>query len=410
LLLITHPTGNSNFRAAARSAYNAGILLEFHSCICLNQESKIFRLMPASIQKQLARRVFTPSVPYSLQRSHPWREVIRLSLTYMPFVKNYVSSILPFDDIYRDFDCHVASRIRELEKLKAIYAYEDYALNSFQAARKLGLRCIYDLPIGYWRAAHEIFSLEREINPEWITTLGALRDSQEKLAAKDEELLLADQIIVPSEFVRSTLLSKSVAKAPISVLPFGSPPISTLQVSRPINCPLRLLFVGKLGQRKGLSYVLKATEELGSQVSLTLIGRPTSIKCKPLITALNQYRHIETLPHHNLLEEMKNHDILVFPTLFEGYALVINEALSQGLPVITTVNSGGSETIRNGVEGFIVPIRDSLAIVQRIQQLIDHPDQLQGMRQACLRRAAQLTWDVYEMKMAKILNKVMYGP
>ena len=103
----------------------------------------------------------------------------------MPFLKIDLERFWPFEDIGLDFNRHVATRILKLKKLKAIYSYEDCALKSFQVGRRLGLRCIYELPIGYWRVAHEIFSLEKEVNPEWATTLEGLRDSKEKLAAKD---------------------------------------------------------------------------------------------------------------------------------------------------------------------------------------------------------------------------------
>lgn len=203
--------------------------------------------------------------------------------------------------------------------------------------------------------------------------------------------------------MRSTLLDHSVCTAPIAVIPFGSPPISTVPQVALINTPLRLLFVGRLGQRKGLSYVLEAVKLLGNQVTLTLIGRPTSLQCKPLIKALNRHRYIESLPHSLLLEEMGKHDVLVFPTLFEGYALVINEALSQGLPVITTINSGGSEAVRNGIEGYIVPLCNSQAIAERLQGLIDNRVLLGQMRKACLRRAAELSWSTYEVSLVELL-------
>jgi alpha-maltose-1-phosphate synthase len=157
-----------------------------------------------------------------------------------------------------------------------------------------------------------------------------------------------------------------------------------------------VLYVGSLGQRKGLSYALDAVDSLGSQVSLTLIGKVTAPQCRPLMAALRRHHWIETLPHPQILEQMRQHDVLLFPTLFDGFGLVITEALSQGLPVITTINSGAPECIRDGVEGFLVPIRNSQAIAERLQQLADDRDQLAAMRQACLRRAAELSWAGYE--------------
>ncbi|MCP9910689.1 glycosyltransferase, partial [Cyanobium sp. BA20m-p-22] len=162
-----------------------------------------------------------------------------------------------------------------------------------------------------------------------------------------------------------------------------------------------------LGQRKGLSYALDAVASMGSQVSLTLIGRVSPPECRPLVAALRRHRWIETLPHQQVLEQMRQHDVLVLPSLFEGYALVISEALSQGLPVITTPNSGATHTIRNGLEGFIVPIRDSQAIAERLQQLVDNRAQLVDMRLACLRRAAELSWAGYEQALRAVVGEVL---
>ena len=170
--------------------------------------------------------------------------------------------------------------------------------------------------------------------------------------------------------------------------------------------PLKVLYVGSLGQRKGLSYGLEAVAALGEQVSLTLIGRPTASDCKPLIKALDRHQWIASLPHAQILEQMRQHDVLLFPTLFDGFGLVITEALSQGLPVITTAHSGAPECIRNGVEGFIVPIRSSQAIAERLQQLADNRDQLATMRLACLQRAADMCWAGYEQGLRMAVGQV----
>jgi glycosyltransferase involved in cell wall biosynthesis len=114
------------------------------------------------------------------------------------------------------------------------------------------------------------------------------------------------------------------------------------------------------------------------------------------MAALQRHRWMQSLPHSQILEQMRQHDVLLLPSLFEGYALVISEALSQGLPVITTANSGGKMSVRQGVEGFIVPIRSSEAIAEQLQKLVNAPDQLVSMRWACLRRAAELSWASYE--------------
>lgn len=408
MLLIAHPSGNTFFRAAARSFYSAGWLQELDSCICWDADSLLAHRLPSALSIQFARRSFN-DVPLVLQHSYPWRELGRMlsASLALPWLRRHEQGPFSIDAVYRSFDRHVAERLPYLNALQAVYAYEDAALLIFESSIRLGLRRIYDLPIGYWRAAQEIFQVERELQPEWACTLTGLKDSPEKLARKDQELQLADLVVVPSEFVRTTLLQHNACRSTIAVVPFGSPLPLVVPPQSPRTGPLRVLYVGSLGQRKGLSYALDAVKSLGELVSFTMIGRLTAPNCQPLLAALERHRWIETLPHQQILEQMRNHDVLLLPSLFEGYALVISEALSQGLPVLTTPNSGAMQTIRDGVEGFIVPIRDTHAIVERLLQLASNRDQLVAMRQACLSRAAELSWAGYEQRLRVVVGQVL---
>ena len=408
MLLLAHPSGNTFFRAAARAFYSAGWLQELDSCICWDSDSPLAHRLPAGLSVQLGRRSFN-DVPLVLQHSYPWRELGRLSSAALalPWLRRHEQGPFSIDAVYRSFDRHVAARLPSLVSLQAVYAYEDAALITFQASERLGLRRVYDLPIGYWRAAQQIFMEERELQPEWACTLTGLKDSPVKLTRKDQELQLADLVVVPSQFVRSTLLEYNACRSPIAVVPFGSPLPLAVPPQSPTTGHLRVLYVGSLGQRKGLSYALDAIQSLGELVSFTMIGRLTSPNCQPLLSALERHCWIETLPHQQILEQMRQHDVLVLPSLFEGYALVISEALSQGLPVLTTPNSGAMQTIRDGIEGFIVPIRNSDAIAERLLQLASNPDQLAAMRKACLSRAAELSWAGYEQRLRAVVGQVL---
>lgn len=410
MLLLAHPTGNANVRAAARAFHTAGWLQELDSCICWDPDSPLARRLPMGLAHQLQRRAFT-DIPLSLQHNHPWRELARLASAGLPlaWLRRHEKGPLSINAVYCSFDRHVAARLPLLVGLEVVYAYEDGALCTFQAAQSLGVRRVYDLPIGYWRAARQIFEEERELQPAWACTLTGLRDSPAKLVRKDEELNLADLVIVPSQFVRSTLLSHGVCAAPIAVVPFGSPPPLAQPPTTRMDGPLRVLYVGSLGQRKGLSYALEAIKDLGDQVSFTLIGKPVAMDCQPLTEALQCHRSTYSLPHRAILDQMRQHDVLLLPSLFEGYALVINEALSQGLPVIATPNSGAMESVRNGVEGFIVPIRNSQAIAERLQLLVSDRGRLAAMRQACLSRAEELNWACYEQGLRAAVAQMCFA-
>src|SRR6202022_1950330 len=166
--------------------------------------------------------------------------------------------------VYRRFDESVAARLAEIEDISAIYAYEDGALASFRAARKLGIQTIYELPIGYWRSYRELMADEASLNPEWAVTLQGRGDSNEKLRCKDEELALATDIVVASRFVRGTLLKAGCLEAAITILPYGSPTKTFARRARnPRDGSLKVLFVGALSQRRGWSFCWRAARDSG---------------------------------------------------------------------------------------------------------------------------------------------------
>ena len=168
-----------------------------------------------------------------------------------------------------------------------------------------------------------------------------------------------------------------------------------------------MLFVGSLGQRKGTSYLLEAVRLAGSSVTLTLIGTRPDAPCQPLDAALARHRWISSCPHDEVLAEMRRHDVLVFPSLFEGFGLVILEALSQSLPVITTPNTAGPDVLTDGTDGFIVPIRSATAIAEKLELLHRDRPRLDAMRSAARTKAARYSWSAYELAVAGVVRNTL---
>ena len=363
MIILSHPTGNFNVRMTAKVLYECDLLQEFNTCISLPKYNPIINSLGGKIKDEYFRRVFS-EIPESKQVSYPYREILRQVYARIGCFQrlNQESHPLSIYSVYKSFDQNVAYRIKKGTKADVAYSYEDGARDTFISAKERGIKCIYELPIGYWKSARNIFEEERQSNPQWAITLPGLNDSDEKLRRKDDELELADSVIVASSFVKSTLLNNSKTNKNIFVIPYCSPTKSLLKEPSYHTGPLRVLYVGSLTQRKGLSYAIDAVNTLKDRVTFTMIGQQTTQDCEPLNKALDQHAWIQTLPHDQILQQMKNHDVLLFPTLFDGFGLVITEALSQGIPIITTINSGGPECIRHGTEGFLVPIRDTNAI------------------------------------------------
>lgn len=414
MILLTHPLGNANVRQAALAFAEAGMLEEFCTCLHWKPDGSLARVLPARLRAEFERRAVPPSVGARATTAATARELGRHVLgrfTALPgtrWLTRHERGPFSIDAVFREFDRAVAEKIRRLptgSTVRGVYAYEDGAASTFRAAAERGLRRLYDLPIGYWRAGQKIFAEEAERQLAWAPTLTGRADSAGKLARKDEELAAADAIFVASSFTSATLAEAPAFRAPVHVVPYGAPdPIAgePPRVGREAGEPLRVLFAGALGQRKGLSYLLEAVASLGPRaVTLTLLGQKTVVAgCAPLDAAVRAHRWIPSLPHAAVLEEMTRHDVLVFPSLFEGFGLVIAEAMSCGLAVIASTHTAAPDLFSaDSAEGFLVPVRSAEAIAGKLETLHRDRSRLAEMRRAALARAATLRWDNYRREL-----------
>lgn len=406
MILLSHPTANQNVRQAALAFAEQDLLAEFWTCVNWKEGGFFERHLPGRLRNELRRRSFPDRVkPFT--RAFPWREAGRLLSQQLglPFLTQAETGVFSVDAVYLSLDRHVARRLEDSTQIKAVYAYDHGALESFRAAKSRGVKCIYEHPIVYWREARRLQQEEAELHPEWKSTLGAIQDSEQKLARKDAELASADIVIVPSTFSKNSLDQAPGLKAPVQVVPYGAPSVSSAS-GESRSGKLAVLFVGALSQAKGLKYLLDAAAKLERQIDLTLIGKRVS----PLIptpAVLDKHRWIPSLAYDDLLREMARHDVLVLPSLHEGFGLVIGEAMAQGLLVIATPHSAAPDLIDDGMDGFIVPIRSAEAIGEKLELLRQDPARLREMKEAARRKAKIHSWETYRRTLIRLAREVV---
>jgi glycosyltransferase involved in cell wall biosynthesis len=145
-------------------------------------------------------------------------------------------------------------------------------------------------------------------------------------------------------------------------------------------------------------------DRVADVAELTMLGRKASDSCEPLNAATKMHRWIPSLPHEEVLAEMGRHDVFVFPSLFEGFGLVILEAMSRGLPVITTAHTAGPDFISDGENGFIVPIRSADALAEKLDLLAKDRSLLADMKRAALETARQSSWETYRRRLGELVT------
>lgn len=405
-ILISHPTGNANSKQAALAFAEAGLLRECHTTLAGNLDDKWASLLPKSWQALLVKRSF-PALVRPFIRLHPWRELIRqlwdkLGIVWFPRLGDMRT-------VAEEFDRTVARSISRGPRPAMVYAYMDAAEQTFFAAKLRGSLTIYELPTPYWRYTRDVVEEEARRQPAWAMTLPTLAKNDPGMQRRDRELQMADVILVPSELVRESLQLAPPFRGVVRVVPYGCPEPGTLpqvfNVQSPVEAPLRVLYVGSLNQGKGISYLATALEGLEQRLTLTLIGSRTSRgSCPALDGLLLKHRHLSGLTNAAVLEEMQRHDVLILPTLYEGLALVLLEAMACGLTVITTESSGLAGMITNGKEGCLVPVRDALALRRHLQCLASDRVRLASMRASAQAWSRDNSWSRYRQMLRNVIS------
>jgi glycosyltransferase involved in cell wall biosynthesis len=409
-ILVSHPTLNANSKNLVIGLLKNKLLFKLYTCVALFPGQLLYRLGSSPKLKDLKRRSLDPTwQPYT--RSKSFFEFGRLitSKFNLDFLITHEKGFFCIDKVYQKHDKWVANNLAKAKKqgLTGVYAYEDGALATFTAAKQLGLYCIYDLPIGYWKSARLLMQKEFEINPDWSNTLTGFSDSSEKLNKKDQELALADVVFVASSFTKKTLEEYSGKLPEVKVIPYGFPEVNQKKKYQPlVNRKLKILFIGGLSQRKGLSYLFEAVEGMENEVDLTIVGHKSVADCNALNLALEKHQWIPSLSHNQVLACMREHDVFVFPSLFEGFGLVITEAMSQGVPVITTDRTAGPDLITDGEDGWIVSSSSAIAIKEVFRKILDTPELLEQCGLAAQNKARTRPWSVYGQEMADALSSL----
>jgi glycosyltransferase involved in cell wall biosynthesis len=410
-IILSHPTGNRNVRAVMTSLNKAGMLEKFNTTLAADAEAFWLKLLPAGLRAEWLRRAYP--IPSKKLHTRPTLELARMTLPKLGFSGSieHEKGWACIDAVYHDLDKGGAKQLQSMKgAVDAVYAYEDGALETFRQAKKMGIKCIYDLPIAYWQTVQRLLGHEAERMPQWAVTLGGgVNDSQAKLERKTKELELADVVVGPGSFVMDSIPLWSNKQVIMS--PFGSPELTIQQASDQQNnkkeAPLRVLFAGSMGQRKGLGDLFNAVKMLNTpNVELVVMGS--------LLTDMDFYR--SQLPnftyepgrsHDKVLELMRSCDVFCLPSIVEGRALVMQEAMSQGLPIIITPNTGGADLIEEGKTGFLVPIRSPELIAEKISWFLDNRDTIPYMGELARQKAAGYTWDNYGDRIVQLLNQYL---
>jgi glycosyltransferase involved in cell wall biosynthesis len=242
------------------------------------------------------------------------------------------------------------------------------------------------------RGSAHIATQSRLLREEATRTGVALEQPSAWMIDREQrEYALADRIVVLSTFAKQTFEREGVPPGKLSTLPLGvdvhafRPPAGVVAERRRrilSGEPLEVLYVGALSYRKGLFDLARMVEALaGDNFRFTLVGPITPESADIVRTLRGRAVITGKVPQADLPRLYRGSDLFLFPTIEDGFAMVLTQAKAAGLPILTTANSAGADLITSGLDGWILPIRDSPAFEQRLRWCHEHREALAEMTQ-----------------------------
>jgi starch synthase len=297
------------------------------------------------------------------------------------------------------FDRRLA-RLVERTRPGAVLLFSDVGSSvTLPLCRRMGIPAIVSMVHGDVREELSVLDAEAAAAPEFMPIYlgGAALDRQELAWLHERrlrDLELADRVLVPSEHIARTLMSHGTPRDKLRVVPYAADCrrfMPGADERQPGSCTF--LFAGGISQRKGIKYLLEAWRLVRRPGwRLQLLG-PLPSPPGPLAPYLDLVEPLGRVSHAEMPARLAAADVFVFPSLFEGSAVVTYEALACGLPSVVTPQAGA--VVRDGIEGFVVPPRDVPALAARMKQLGDDRPLRARMAAAARGRALEFDWPRY---------------
>lgn len=294
------------------------------------------------------------------------------------------------------FDNIVSKRLGHIA-YSAVVAYENSAKNIFTVAKANNKITILDAA-----------SVHHRFQDRVSTPSESKREHLRITKNKDAEIRLADYIFTTSDMARESYLDAGANPDRTLVLPMGVdlekfgrvPSLASNQGVEGVSDELRFIFVGRCEKLKGSDIMLDAfaMAQAGSlNAKLTIVGDliDTEVAKLPNVTAVGKKSHDE------LAKILSEHDVLILPSRFDSFGMVVVEAMAAGLPAIVSPFVGSKMLLRQEQNGLIMPELSAHALLNAIRWFDEHRDRLRAMSVEARDSAKSFTWGEYRRRVAE---------
>lgn len=407
-ILVAHPGKQHSFRVATALQHHN--MLEAYATTVYDKDSSfLMRLckmfMRGDLLQSAEKRKCKAITDKEVIQFEEFRGLILLALLridkkqkFYRWYNRYVS---------RKFQKKLAKYIIDHE-VQAVISYDSNSEVLFEILSKKapGVIRIIDNAAPCRNYLYKVFNEKMESSGGFTRIYKIRRYLVDKKCADSfgNEAQNADIHIVASTFSKQASMYNGIDESHIIVAPYGVDKKAFHHTKKDYQSGLKILFVGELDQRKGIYQILEAAKQLhGLNIEFNLIGTGREV-CPELYKPYEKYvNFLGKVSFDKIPEKYGENHIFVFPSMGDGFGLVILEALSSGLPVIASRNCLGPDIIKDGYNGFLVEAGETGQLVDKIKWFYDHMEQLPQFRENAIESVKQMTWENYEDNLAQQL-------
>lgn len=290
------------------------------------------------------------------------------------------------------------------------WGFQGSCLESLRAARRAGRVAIAEFATAHVVQAIRLLSREAERHPEWADSISNLYFPDWYQARLEREPHEADYCVAASGFTRQSLCDVGVSPDKVKLLPLGTDLADFTFAPRQADGPFRILFVGGIGQRKGVKYLLEAYGRMRTPGTELVFVGPMCGSGKAFESYRGTYTYLGRRDQGDVVREMHRCHVLVLPSVFEGFGLVIPEAMATGMPVIASTHTAGPEIVREGEDGFVLAPEDVDGLAARLDWLAGHRKEAAGMGRVAAKRAEAFSWTAHAARVRDLLSEIVCPP
>jgi alpha-maltose-1-phosphate synthase len=398
-VLLAHP-GTQYSAQLARQLQRKGLLHRYWTSFALPENSLLERVLRGSMKNPpnwLGNRV-VGHVPVDKIRTMPRLEVVALLR-----LKFGAESQIVLHKRNENFQWAIPDS--EIAESDVVVGFDTSSSILADRAARAGRAFILDQTIAHPRSKKRVYELIKTQFPDWSDDLEIRADAVGE--AEDAEHRKANRIVVASSFTKETLIENGVPAEKIVLNLYGVDLHRFSLKHQPREDRLfRFVFAGLVCARKGIPLLLQAWAALQPKDAELWIVGPITPTAAARVSSHEKIRLTGKVPNADLAAIMSESDVFVFPSYFEGFALVLLEAKASGLPVITTTATAGPDITTPGEDGWIIEPGNLDALVEAMRFCLNNRDRVATMGVSARQTAERFSWDAYGDRWVRILRDV----